>query len=430
MLAQDEHERLLAELAVRASPSSAGSAVDFHEAARASLPRSTGRPARPFPRRLRRRELHRAPRARPRVPGRHVRRTCSTSPTSRPRAQAPTASCRWRSTRAVFAAFPWPGTGTSASSGRSAPDGRAHESRAPAPVLSWHDVDKSSLARIGLHVRDVQLVLDVPRSPPRRQAFRRGPRVPARRRRAHPQPRGRAGHEHRDRRRLQPRVEARRRGERAGARLAARYLRPRAARLRRAPRRDDRSPVHAGLARAARSRARCARTACPACCRGSSAPSAAAPSCSRPSRRRALRYRKSPLSEGHAGVVHAGDRLPWFAQAGDGSGDNFAPLRSRWWQAHVYGAPKPGRSERSVAPAGCPCTSSLERGGRARRSGARRALRRSSRRVRGPGGCFRRTLRRWSTTSTPAGCAWSRAPPTRTCRHRDPPLPVDATHNV
>jgi hypothetical protein len=58
-----------------------------------------------------------------------------------------------------------------------------------------------------------------------------------------------------------------------------------------------------------------------------------------------VRYRRSPLSEGHAGVVHAGDRLPWFAQAGDGSGDNFAPLRSRWWQAHVYGAPKPGLAD-------------------------------------------------------------------------------------
>jgi 2-polyprenyl-6-methoxyphenol hydroxylase-like FAD-dependent oxidoreductase len=55
-----------------------------------------------------------------------------------------------------------------------------------------------------------------------------------------------------------------------------------------------------------------------------------------------VRYRRSPLSVGHAGVVHAGDRLPWFAQTGDGAGDNFAPLRSRWWQAHVYGAPKPG----------------------------------------------------------------------------------------
>ncbi|HVU51206.1 MAG TPA: FAD-dependent monooxygenase [Polyangia bacterium] len=58
-----------------------------------------------------------------------------------------------------------------------------------------------------------------------------------------------------------------------------------------------------------------------------------------------VRYRRSPLSQGHAGAVHAGDRLPWFAQAGDGSGDNYAPLRSRWWQAHVYGAPRPGFAE-------------------------------------------------------------------------------------
>jgi 2-polyprenyl-6-methoxyphenol hydroxylase-like FAD-dependent oxidoreductase len=58
-----------------------------------------------------------------------------------------------------------------------------------------------------------------------------------------------------------------------------------------------------------------------------------------------VRYRRSALSEGHAGIVHAGDRLPWFAQTGDGEGDNFAPLRSRWWQAHVYGDPKPGLDE-------------------------------------------------------------------------------------
>jgi 2-polyprenyl-6-methoxyphenol hydroxylase-like FAD-dependent oxidoreductase len=55
-----------------------------------------------------------------------------------------------------------------------------------------------------------------------------------------------------------------------------------------------------------------------------------------------VRYRLSPLSEGHARSVHAGDRLPWFAQSGDGEGDNFAPLRSRWWQVHIYGEPKPG----------------------------------------------------------------------------------------
>ncbi|HEX4405043.1 MAG TPA: FAD-dependent oxidoreductase [Polyangia bacterium] len=55
-----------------------------------------------------------------------------------------------------------------------------------------------------------------------------------------------------------------------------------------------------------------------------------------------VRYRRSTLSEGRAGAVHAGDRLPWFAQTGDGGDDNFAPLRSRWWQAHVYGEAKPG----------------------------------------------------------------------------------------
>ena len=55
-----------------------------------------------------------------------------------------------------------------------------------------------------------------------------------------------------------------------------------------------------------------------------------------------VRYRQSALSEGRAGTVHAGDRLPWFAQAGDGSDDNFTPLGSRAWQAHVYGDSKPG----------------------------------------------------------------------------------------
>jgi hypothetical protein len=55
-----------------------------------------------------------------------------------------------------------------------------------------------------------------------------------------------------------------------------------------------------------------------------------------------VRYRQSALSKGHAGTVHAGDRLPWFAQTGDGSDDNFTPLQSRAWQAHVYGDSKPG----------------------------------------------------------------------------------------
>ena len=55
------------------------------------------------------------------------------------------------------------------------------------------------------------LVFDVPRAPSRRGSVPQGPRVPARRRRAHPQPRRRAGNEHRYRRRDQPGVEARRR---------------------------------------------------------------------------------------------------------------------------------------------------------------------------------------------------------------------------
>ena len=47
-------------------------------------------------------------------------------------------------------------------------------------------------------------------------------------------------------------------------------------------------------------------------------------------------YRDSALSEGRAGRVRAGDRLPWVAEA-DGLADNFAALRSCRWQAHVYG---------------------------------------------------------------------------------------------
>jgi 2-polyprenyl-6-methoxyphenol hydroxylase-like FAD-dependent oxidoreductase len=47
-----------------------------------------------------------------------------------------------------------------------------------------------------------------------------------------------------------------------------------------------------------------------------------------------LHYADSPLSEGKAGHVHGGDRLPWTGAAGE---DNFAPLRSLDWQVHVYG---------------------------------------------------------------------------------------------
>ncbi len=47
-----------------------------------------------------------------------------------------------------------------------------------------------------------------------------------------------------------------------------------------------------------------------------------------------IHYPDSPLSEGRAGDVHGGDRLPW---AGSGAQDNFAPLSSLDWQVHVYG---------------------------------------------------------------------------------------------
>uniref|UniRef100_Q01RR3 Monooxygenase, FAD-binding n=1 Tax=Solibacter usitatus (strain Ellin6076) TaxID=234267 RepID=Q01RR3_SOLUE len=51
-----------------------------------------------------------------------------------------------------------------------------------------------------------------------------------------------------------------------------------------------------------------------------------------------IHYAGSPLSEGQAGEVHGGDRLPWI---GAGAQDNFAPLRSLDWQLHVYGTLTP-----------------------------------------------------------------------------------------
>ncbi len=49
-----------------------------------------------------------------------------------------------------------------------------------------------------------------------------------------------------------------------------------------------------------------------------------------------IKYRNSPLAEGRAGAIHAGDRLPWIVTGG---ADNFEPLGALAWQAHVYGAP-------------------------------------------------------------------------------------------
>ncbi len=49
-----------------------------------------------------------------------------------------------------------------------------------------------------------------------------------------------------------------------------------------------------------------------------------------------IRYRASPLSEGRAGAIAGGDRLPWLAEA-----DNFAPLASLDWQVHLFGDAEP-----------------------------------------------------------------------------------------
>jgi len=43
-----------------------------------------------------------------------------------------------------------------------------------------------------------------------------------------------------------------------------------------------------------------------------------------------VNYRFSLVSQGRAGAIYGGDRLPWVP-------DNFAPLRSLTWQIHVYG---------------------------------------------------------------------------------------------
>jgi 2-polyprenyl-6-methoxyphenol hydroxylase-like FAD-dependent oxidoreductase len=50
----------------------------------------------------------------------------------------------------------------------------------------------------------------------------------------------------------------------------------------------------------------------------------------------AIEYRASALSNGSAGHVQSGDRLPWIDLDGRGD-DNYMPLSSLDWQVHVYG---------------------------------------------------------------------------------------------
>jgi 2-polyprenyl-6-methoxyphenol hydroxylase-like FAD-dependent oxidoreductase len=50
----------------------------------------------------------------------------------------------------------------------------------------------------------------------------------------------------------------------------------------------------------------------------------------------AVNYRGSSLSEGRAGALQGGDRLPWV-KPDSNAVDNFTPLTSLDWQVHVYG---------------------------------------------------------------------------------------------
>ncbi len=61
-------------------------------------------------------------------------------------------------------------------------------------------------------------------------------------------------------------------------------------------------------------------------------------------------YPKSPLSRGAAGRVHGGDRLAWTGpDSGPAGGDNFTPLASLDWQAHVYGLASPALQDACAA---------------------------------------------------------------------------------
>jgi hypothetical protein len=51
-----------------------------------------------------------------------------------------------------------------------------------------------------------------------------------------------------------------------------------------------------------------------------------------------INYRHCALSEGRAGDVHGGDRLPWIVV---GDADNYKPLKAMTWQVHIYGTAQP-----------------------------------------------------------------------------------------
>ena len=51
-----------------------------------------------------------------------------------------------------------------------------------------------------------------------------------------------------------------------------------------------------------------------------------------------VNYRGAALSQGRAGQVEGGDRLPWVGASGV---DNHEPLDAIAWQVHVYGTARP-----------------------------------------------------------------------------------------
>jgi 2-polyprenyl-6-methoxyphenol hydroxylase-like FAD-dependent oxidoreductase len=63
----------------------------------------------------------------------------------------------------------------------------------------------------------------------------------------------------------------------------------------------------------------------------------------------AIAYRESWLSDGAAGKVHGGDRLPWVPLGDAGGEDNFRPLAELSWQVHVYGQATPDVDDLCVA---------------------------------------------------------------------------------
>ena len=124
---------------------------------------------------------------------------------------------------------------------------RRHPAREPAEPRERQIRRRDAVAaqRSGREPRDqgMHMVLDLPHRAPRRVAFSSGPLLCPRRRRAHPQPGRRAGHEYRAAGRVQPRVEARAGRRRQGRRGAARFLRGGAHPRRAAPARHDRPRV-------------------------------------------------------------------------------------------------------------------------------------------------------------------------------------------